>query len=456
MRSAGGRAAAATAATKQNTRQGEPAWHRRQRADRQRYRDLARISAGLRRLKNHHGHHGAKEGAAGEDFLGQMAGDGYPWRAALEARKGRQGKWKPYTVCPNGCERAWVFNSKLAESPTCRKCGEAFAKAGGGKKEAETTKSDAALCIQNAQLEVAREKLATFKAEGAEDKVALLYEVLPELAAEEAKPAEGGVAQISPHNALNQAHQRYMRDHRAMERAFDKAANLEIALEDAQKAAAAALVQTQKSEAELLDARKAFAARGVPGAASGSASPAAPGAKGDEEWWDFNLPTAEESKLEGPEAQLLEELRGPLLKLQLALRQKTPSNLGEGTREVKAETPAATAERADAAKRPADDNTNAEEERAEREERTKACRTTGPNDTDQDKIMQDGVVLDLAAGGDGGFPPDGGRGAGGADARDDRSRSPDRGDRARKARENQVEIAKRLAKERIVDDTENL
>ena len=76
----------------------------------------------------------------------------------------------------------------------------AFAK---GRRAAEAPKTDAAVCIQNAQLEIAKEKLAALKAEGADDKVALLYEVLPELAVGEAKCGEGSAAQFSPHTALN-------------------------------------------------------------------------------------------------------------------------------------------------------------------------------------------------------------------------------------------------------------
>ena len=59
--------------------------------------------------------------------------------------------------------------------------------------------------------------------------------------------------------------------------------------------------------------------------------------------------------------------------------------------------------------------------------------------------MLEASVLETAPGVVGGFSAGHQSGAN-SDARDSRSRSPDRSERAKKARENQVEIAKRLAK----------
>ena len=223
-----------------------------------------------------------------------------------------------------------MFDHKINESAVCGKCG-AFYQDSWKAPEGAKHKPEAMSYLDAAKMGILKQKYAALKAKGtaSDDLVELLGVLHPEL--REEQPTKK-----SPYQAFQEAHQAFMAAQKRNEKAFDKAADLSLRLEDAQAEATEALVAAQKAEAALAEARKAYAAHS--GLAAAATAPAARQEAVPPKWWDIAPPDAQ--ALEGEAAEAFKQLQGPLLDFQRIMReQQAARDEASAAREAKRKRP---------------------------------------------------------------------------------------------------------------------
>jgi len=228
---------------------------------------------------------------------------------------GLGGRYKPYTVCI--CGQRWLYNSKIDETSTCYQCGAYFQaawRAPEGPKHLPEAASYLEVAKRGAlsqEHKRVKEKFEALQSEGGRDTgIALLRSLYPDLLAPPPKK--------TPLKLYNETQQALYAAQARHERAFDKAADLAIRLEDAQAEAQRSMEEVAKAEKAMAEARAAHAKHtGTSdptlggGAGLREAGPAHAPAASPVNWWEVKPPDGQ--GLEGPLAEMSGALQPHLL-----------------------------------------------------------------------------------------------------------------------------------------------
>ena len=169
------------------------------------------------------------------------------WYAANSRfRRGR-----PYTLCPSGCERSWMYNHKIDETSHCKQCGSAF-QSSWGSQEAAASKSEWVVEAESTKAAAIREQYTKAKAANAAGIVEILEAIHPEIVLAKKQ------SDVTPYRAFQEASQKHMSAKKKLEAALDKATKFQQQLQKAQEDAAKAMADTIKAENALASASEAY------------------------------------------------------------------------------------------------------------------------------------------------------------------------------------------------------
>lgn len=196
---------------------------------------------------------------------------GYNDRRVRNGRGSRSRRNGPFTVC--GCGSFWKYNDRVRNSDrtlACWECGDVLAdillqnESSHGSSEfsveqlvGKSKPANVSLVsyAEKARLAVAREKFHEAQKKGDESTLAALKDVYPELAPDAgAKPPKPKTL----FQQMQEANQAYMAKKGAVDKAFDAAANLQIAAQAAQDKASRLYVEAQEAEAEFNRVREQY------------------------------------------------------------------------------------------------------------------------------------------------------------------------------------------------------